>query len=202
MIPVELTAEFRAAHDEFAGTRVWRSIAVGPGWITDGIAAIHVGREAAELILGPRVDQATVAATQQFRSWILGPTTPVTFDAAAPDNRPYYVTPPADRPPPCADCKGDGTIDCDAGFEHECSACEGLGKVDPPGRKRDDPGRRSYIAADGKRHLLADWMAALLLAGKTTVRFDEPGLLSGGVHAIGGKDAEGDIVVVVMGMRP
>ena len=198
MIPVELTAEFRAAHDEFAGTRVWRSLA--DGWITDGIAAIHVGRQAAQG--SPMLAPATPDQTKAVRSWILGPTTPVTFDAAAPDNRPYYVTPPADRAPPCADCKGDGTIECDAGFEHDCQTCEGNGYVDPPARKRDDPGRRSYLAADGKRHLVADWMAALLLDGKTTVRLDAPGLLRGDVHAIAGRDAEGDIVVVVMGMKP
>ncbi len=157
------------------------SIGGMPGWITNGWAAAFVGEEIASAFKQRDGARAIplLAATR----------IPAAENVSL---RIPFVPSNGLVRPKCATCKGMGVAECNLGHEHDCTECDGDGRTGPH-RTDEKIGQRVYRAA-GVDFLLQDRVGALL-DGLTVAA------LGGAEDPLAGIDADGDIVVMAMGMR-
>ena len=158
-----------------------------PGWLLSRVACAYVG-------------DAAVSSLPEYH-----PGTTLSALFAAPRSAPlaedktrrvepvFFVKGKA-----CRTCHGEGSRTCDLGEQHECRTCDGEGSI---GDVRAKHGTRVY-SGDGVDTLLAGDLA-LVLDGLEVRRTDYPsGPSEPAMNALVGLDANGDVVAIVMPVRP
>lgn len=155
------------------------------GWITNGYAAAFVGDAAAS------AKEAREGSAEKLELMRAAERIPVVEDI---DFRiPFRASTNSQRPK-CETCSGTGSRECDLGHDHDCDKCDGDGRLGKRG-PHECIGQRVFRATEG-REVVAQDRTGAMLDGLDVV------WLGGTPESpIGGVDANGDVVVIVMPLR-